>query len=457
MRRILNFAKGALGLAALVAFVLVLVWLFSPLSQRVPVGQQAYPIGTVTPTAPPPPATATPEPYPLPPMPLPDTPTPGPYPPPQPTVVFPTITPTFTPTPPVTPGPITSRLEIIWAESTRITTEVGPNQPGIITFWRANIADLADRMSLVTMPQGYSLKNASLSPDGSKIAFTTLPPPPNSRWWLLGTLWVVNVDGTELKELAQGINPGGWLGPYPLWSPDSRRLAYLKQIDKQLLPSETPTVPPPPYRYEIYSASVDGTDTRLLVSDDTAAGIYLLGWASDGTSVYYMRSTPGRGRELWAIEAVGGKASQLKAFMDVEPRSPRLSPDATKLIFNTSEGLVLLSTNGRERRVISLLFGGIWSLDSTEIIGGSTGSQIEALNVNTGAIRVILTDQQMFAQRISSVDELLSVSPDGRWLAMRSYEAGELYLSRVGSNVRVEIPGPDIRHTSYFVGWISPE
>jgi hypothetical protein len=442
MKTILNFAKGALGLVVLAAFVLVLVGLFGPLSQRVPVGQEAYPIVTVTPTAPP----------------LPVTPTPQPYPPPQTPTVLPPATPTTVPTPPIVtpPVPITSTLEIIWAESTRITTEVGPNQPGIITFWRANIADLASRMSLVTMPQGYSLKNASLSPDGNKIAFTTLPPPPNSRWWLLGTLWVMNVDGSGLRELAQGIDPGGRLGPYPLWSPDSRRLAYLKQIDKQLLPSETPTVPPPPYRYEIYSASADGTDTRLLVSDDTAAGIYLFGWSSDGTSVYYMRSTPGRGRELWAMEAVGGKASQLKAFMDIEPRSPRLSPDASKLIFNTSEGLVLLSTDGRERRIISPLFGGIWSLDSTEIIGGSTGSQIEALNVNTGAIRVILTDQQMFAQQISSVDELLSVSPDGRWLAMKSHETGELYLSEVNSTVRIQIPGPKILHDSYFVGWISP-
>jgi len=78
MRTILNFAKGALGLAALAAFVLALVGLFGPLSQRVPVGQQAYPIGTVTPTAPP----------------LPVTPTPQPYPPPQTPTVVPLATPT---------------------------------------------------------------------------------------------------------------------------------------------------------------------------------------------------------------------------------------------------------------------------------------------------------------------------------------------------------------------------
>jgi len=215
----------------------------------------------------------------------------------------------------------------------------------------------------------------------------------------------------------------------------------------------TPIVPPPPFRYELHSVAIDNAESRLLVADDI--GLYPLGWSSNGTLFYYQRATP-RGWELWAVESVGGEAPQFKAFMDVDPRSVRLSPDATKLVFNTSEGLVLLTTDGRERKVISPLFGGNWSPDSTEIIGGST-RQTEALNVNTGAVRVILTDQQMFAQRMSAVDALLSVSPDGRWLAMESRQTGELYLSGVNSNVRVEVPGPGIRHTSYFVGWIPAE
>lgn len=87
MKRGLNFVKGVLGLVVLVAFVLALVGLFAPLSQRVPVGQQAYPIGSVTPTAPPPPV----------------TPTPQPYPPPQTPTVPPLATPTTVPT---SPSPI---------------------------------------------------------------------------------------------------------------------------------------------------------------------------------------------------------------------------------------------------------------------------------------------------------------------------------------------------------------
>lgn len=120
MKRILNFVKGALGLAALAAFALVLVWLFGPLSQRVPVGQQAYPVGTVTPTAPP----------------LPVTPTLEPYPPPQTPTVPPPATPTFTPTPRVTP-PIPATPPIMpetYISKTLVVAKVGdgPGEIGVL-------------------------------------------------------------------------------------------------------------------------------------------------------------------------------------------------------------------------------------------------------------------------------------------------------------------------------------
>lgn len=460
MKRVLNLVGSFIGIGLLVVLAAVLVLTLRARTSEGPVAlQQPYPTETpIRPTSPLP-ITPTLRPYPPPQTPtmiLPGTPTIAPYPPPA--TPVPTLPPTLTtiPTPPIPTPPIliTSTLQIIWAETTRITTEVGPNQPGIITFWRANIADLANRVSLATMPQGNSLKNASLSPDGSKIAFTTLPPPPNSRWWLLGTLWMMNVDGSGLKELAQGIHPGGWLGSHaPIWSPDSRTLIYLKLVPKELPTAEpyTPIVPPPPFRYELYSVTIDNAESKLLVADDI--GLYPLGWSSDGALFYYQRATP-RGWEFWAVESVGGKAPQFKAFMDVEPRNVRLSPDGIKLLFNTSEGLVFLSTDGKERRVFSPLFRWIWSPDSTEIIGRSAEPRIRALNVTTGAVRDILTDQQMFAQRISFDDELLSLSPGGRWLAIKSYETGKLYLSGIDSNVRIEVPGPGIRHTSYFIGWM---
>lgn len=262
---------------------------------------------------------------------------------------------------------------------------------------------------------------------------------------------MVNVDGSGLRELAQGIDPGGWLGPYPIWSPDSSRLAHLKLVDKGLLPSETPTVPPPPYKYEIYSVAVDGTDTRLLMSDDTADGIYLLGWSQDGRLLFYERRGPGTGYELWAVDASDEMPPQRIMLL---PEYYAFSPDSMKLLFfTTEEGLVMLSVDGKDRRVLlppEQAFGGIWSADSAEFIGRQGYElQLRAVNVNTGMIRTLLT-----AHLKDAIDTLLSISPDKQWIAVRGYTHKELYLLQIGSTLRIDIPAPSTG-TSYFVGWIS--
>jgi len=133
MKRILNFVKGMLGLAALAAFVLALAGLFGPLSQRVPVGQQAYPIGTVTPTAPPLPVTPTPQPYPPPATPVPtftpSLPTPTPtWPGPGPTEIV------VTPVPPEVSDALTQPIQITTRPAPRGLLAVDGNY----VVWRSH-------------------------------------------------------------------------------------------------------------------------------------------------------------------------------------------------------------------------------------------------------------------------------------------------------------------------------
>ena len=439
MKKILNFVKGVLGLAALAAFVLVLVGLFGPLSQRVPVGQQAYPVGTVTPTAPPPPVTPTLEPYPPPQTPTvvpPDTPTPGPYPPPRTPTPVPSPSPTSSPTPPLPtpPGPIPSTYDIIWAETAWIREE---NRPVSITFWRVNVADLANRIEVVTLPIAQWLQNAGLSPDGDKIAFTTCS---GSCGPWDGSLWVMNSDGSGLREIAQGIEAADALGHSPAWSPNGQSLIYLRVVPKQLERS--------PHLNELHSISVDGAkDKNLVTTEAMAAGIYPLGWSVDGRMIYYDRSN--RGHELWAVDADG--ETPPRRIMPL-PDQYKFSPDGTKLIIYTpEEGLVILSTDGRERRAFvppEQAFGGIWSSDGTEFIGRRGWElQLRAANVATGATRVLVT-----AQLTDVDDHLLGTSPDRQWLALKGYRRGEIYLLWIGTSLRLEVPTTGI---ASFVGWIA--
>ncbi len=366
---------------------------------------------------------------------------PGPYPPPA--SPMPTPIPTAVPTPMPT-LPIAPNLGIIWAETTRITTEAGSNQPGPITFWRSNIADLASRASLLTIPQGNTLKNASLSPDGSKIAFTLLPPDSGSRWWLHGTLWVMNVDGSGLRELALDIFPGGWRGPYPLWSPDSRTVAYIKSVPKVPPPTDKETEPEV---QEIHVLDTTSGENKLLVADDLITR--MLGWSQRGESLFYERSAPGVGYELWAV-ATNIKMSPQRMLL--LPEHYAFSPDGTRLlIYDAEEGFIVLSVDGKSRKALvppDQAFGGIWSVDGTELIGRQGwGGQFRALDVNTAATRMLVA-----APLKESNDTLLSASPDKQWILIQSQSYGDLYLLQVGSTLRIDVPGMG---SMSFVGWTS--
>ncbi|MBC7264610.1 MAG: hypothetical protein H5T64_09705 [Chloroflexi bacterium] len=387
--------------------------------------------------------TLTSEPYPPPIRTRPPTITPQPNPPPQTPTVPPPATPTTEPpTPIVTPPvPITSTLEIIWAETAWIREE---NRPVSITFWRANVADLANRTELATLSIGHMICRASISPNGNHVAFTTCPS--------IGgcgqgddVLWVMNIDGSRLKQLAQGLVGGTH------WSRDSKTVTYKKEVLKQPPPASTDVSP---FIYEIHTIATDGTDDKALVVDDTADSVAPLGWSPDGRQLFYQRSTPGIGYELWAVDANGETPPQFVSFLFPGWGVVRFSPDGAKLtIYTQEEGLVLLSSDGKERRVLSPPsepFGGIWSADSTEIIGSyvyKNELQLRALNVNTGATRVLVT-----AQLTDISDDLLAISPDHQWLALKGYRRGEIDLLWIGTNLRVEVPAKGI---ASFVGWIA--
>src|SRR5262245_18300543 len=72
---------------------------------------------------------------------------------------------------------------------------------------------------------GFALEYATdpqISPDGTKIAFVR-----NSfdvmKDRIRSRLWVVNVDGSDLRPLTNGAGNES----YPRWSPDGKRLAYV--------------------------------------------------------------------------------------------------------------------------------------------------------------------------------------------------------------------------------------
>jgi dipeptidyl aminopeptidase/acylaminoacyl peptidase len=84
-------------------------------------------------------------------------------------------------------------------------------------------AKLLDKETFMEME---SVSNPAISPDGKQIVFT--------RTWVdkikdqyRSNLWIVDVDGTRVRELTSG----SYSDSAPVWSPDGKRIAFLSDRD----------------------------------------------------------------------------------------------------------------------------------------------------------------------------------------------------------------------------------
>jgi len=75
----------------------------------------------------------------------------------------------------------------------------------------------------LTLPLGFgSATNPALSPDGTMVAFEGFMPGGQANH-----IYVVNIDGSELKRVSQD----SYTHMYPSWSPDSTQLVYMSRPD----------------------------------------------------------------------------------------------------------------------------------------------------------------------------------------------------------------------------------
>ena len=129
--------------------------------------------------------------------------------------------------------------------------------------------------------------DASWSPDGSQIVFSSVPETdPASR-----RLFVINADGTGLRQITS--EPGIWWDVYSTWSPDGSRIAFLRYERIAEDPDEWDVRP-----LGVYSVAEGSvTDLGPLPRDVRAANPspgdahasfgegWGIGWAPDGRSL----------------------------------------------------------------------------------------------------------------------------------------------------------------------------
>jgi WD40 repeat protein len=147
--------------------------------------------------------------------------------------------------------------------------------------------------------------DAAWSHDGASIAYTA-----RGGWFGLDVIvWIVNPDGSNPREVADGANPA--------WSPDDTQLA-IENVNT--------------FGFEdIYIVDVDGSDPVRLTTDPRRD--YGAAWSPDGKRIAFTSLRDGN-HEIYVMDADGSNQTRLTEN-DAMDFGPAWSPDGTRIAFTT--------------------------------------------------------------------------------------------------------------------------
>lgn len=286
------------------------------------------------------------------------------------------------------------------------------------TIWAADPDDPTDRAPIAIVPHawGYGVF-PSLSPDGSYIAYTVLPTGAGQGGSdARGELWLLETASGEMRRLGQDID----LPSSPVWSAEADAVVVRRSRWQEGAGSA-----------QLLRIDLAGAATEVVAAD---AGLYPIDFSPDGAWLYYAVLSPS-GTDLARAPTAGGEVEALAHLSDGVARDWRLSPDGTRLAYlaqapkgaeTAFEAQVLdLSTGSVDAPLAGAAvaqFSPVWEQDGSLTIGRLEGDGPARLSAGGARLSQALPTQPSGG----GFDVPLSWSPDGRYLAVRSFEGTSL-------------------------------
>lgn len=181
-------------------------------------------------------------------------------------------------------------------------------------------------------PSGSPICEASgpaLSPDGRRIAFShafgRLKTIAGEQWIEVKAISVMNVDGTGVRQLTQRRKPTSSEDGSPVWSPDGRRIAFVR-VNSTARPRGGQA---------IFVMNADGSDVRRVTPWGMKAGDHP-DWSPDGGWIIFRAPEPDgfAGTDLFRIRPDGTGVQPLtKTGPHVEMLSASYSPNGKSIVY----------------------------------------------------------------------------------------------------------------------------
>lgn len=252
------------------------------------------------------------------------------------------------------------------------------------------------------------------SPDSKQIAYSNFFPAPNSTpnaygdRDFLSDIYVVNVDGSNLRNLTGKFQPGGFSNP--VWSQDSTKLAFAGGQG-------------------LVVSSSDGVETQ----EYPIRNIYsIIAWSSDGNYIYYINDS----YNIYKATADFNKTERLPLHKTTYSPIAALSPDGKWLAYNYSYYYEQGTTSCNQIRIVNTeTFQDYFVYDYEDVEIATTNSSITpsasslgftSINWMPNNSQLIFTQYVRYGVIFHDFQALFSINIDGTGLRQIN-DQGEVF------------------------------
>lgn len=274
------------------------------------------------------------------------------------------------------------------------------DRDGNLNLWIIN-PDGSELKNLTNIPPSTTVARTNVdpvpSPDGRRIAFQTNRDGNNE-------IYIIDIESGVQQNLTKNK-----ANDYsPAWSPDGKQIAFVSDRDAILVDSRRGIS-----TNDIYMVNVDGSDTHRITTDNVTYGYNGLAWSPDGMKLVF---------SLYALNPIGGSFPTGISAMD----------------FSNSSHTVRTLTSD------SMSCCAKWSPDGNHILYSVVGRGFENIYI----MKAGGTDQMALTKSTSYYDIDPSWSPDGRYILFSSNQDGKyhIYMMNIDGSNQLRLtngPGED--------------